>query len=324
MLAAQLLHQTVVSAAAADGALCADAVGDELKNRLGVIVQTAHDRGVNGEGNTGAVEIFFHFGEVALAVLAEIVGDFRRVLGNLLVLRAFAVEQTHGVLLQTRKAGFAKLLTVTAEIVAQRLIVIRAALGASDGIELQTDLAQSEAVDDRLRGADQLRVRDGRLGAVLLQTELVELSESACLRLLIAVAGHKVARLDRQTFVLEVVLQHRSCGSRGSLGTERHALAALGVEGVHLLLHHVGRLSHAAREQLGVLKDGRADLPEPVSAAFLAHDIFDKLPAEALLGQNVLRTLDFLCDQRHFHTSRGNALRLRLHNLYRGIFAPQN
>ena len=109
MSAAELLDQAVVSAAAANGALSADAVGDELKNGFGVIVQSAHDGGVDGVFNAGAVKVFLHLAEVAFALFAEKIRDPRRALGYLVILGAFAVQQAHGVLFQTRKAGVAKL-----------------------------------------------------------------------------------------------------------------------------------------------------------------------------------------------------------------------
>ena len=55
--------------------------------------------------------------------------------------------------------------------------------------------------------------------------------------------------------VLEVGAAHR----RGALGAQRERLAAAVVEGVHLLLHDVGGLPHAAREQLGGLERRRLD-----------------------------------------------------------------
>ena len=296
MLAAQLLNQAVVSAAAADGALCAYAVGDELKDGLGVVVETAHDCGVDGVFNACAAEIFLNLSKVRLALLAEVVGDFGSVLCDCLVLGTFAVEQTHGIFLKTAQAGGAELPAVAAEVVAQRLIVLCAAFGTADGVYLKPYLVKTESVENRLRRADKLRVGNGRLRAVLLKTELVELSESACLRLLVAVAGNEVARLYRQTLVFEVVLKHRSRRARGTFGTQGNALAALCVEGVHLLLNDVGRLTHAAREELCVLKDRRADLLEAVCLRLLAHDALDELPAVALTGQHVLGALDFLRD----------------------------
>ena len=290
---AQLLDQAVVSAAAADSALCADAVGDEFKHGFGVVIQTAHDGGVDGIGNAGAGEIALHLGKVCLAFLAEIIGNFGRSLGDFVILGTLAVEQAHGILFQTRQTGGAELLPVLSEIGAQRFIVFGAAGRAADGIQLQMHAGQAETVKHRLCQTNQLRVGNRRLRAEFLHTELVKFAQSACLRLFVAVAGHKVARLDRKPLVFERVLQHSSRCACGALGTQGHALAALGVEGVHFLLDDVGGLTHAARKQLGVLKHRCAHFAEAVGTAFLAHDIFNELPAVALLGQHVLCTLDF-------------------------------
>ena len=163
-------------------------------------------------------------------------------------------------------------------------------------MELSSRWMSPEAVEHRLRQTDDLGVGDGRLGAVFLDAELVELSESARLRFFVAVAGDKVARLDGQPLVVERVLQHGARRAGSALGAQGDAFAALGVEGVHFFLNDVGGLTDAAREQLGVLKHRRADLAEAVGAALLAHDIFNELPAVALLGQHVLGSLDFLGD----------------------------
>ena len=208
-----------------------------------------------------------------------------------MILGAFAVEQTHGVFLQTRKAGRAKLILVLAEVVAQRLIVLGATFGAADGIELETDIGKTQPVEHRLRHADHFGVGYRRLCAVFLDTELVELSESARLRLFVTVAGHEVARLYGQALVFERVLQNGARGARGAFGAQGYALAALCVKGVHFLLHHVGGLTHSARKKLGVLEHGGAYLLKAVGAAFLAHYIFNELPAVALLGQHILGSL---------------------------------
>ena len=105
MLSAELLDQSVVTSAAADSALSADAVGDKLKNGLGVVVKSADDFGIYGVLNACAVEVSFNLGKVVFALLAEVVGNLRRVLCKLLILRTFAVEQAHGVLFKTRKTG---------------------------------------------------------------------------------------------------------------------------------------------------------------------------------------------------------------------------
>ena len=48
--------------------------------------------------------------------------------------------------------------------------------------------------------------------------------------------------------------------ARRSLGLQRYRAVALILEGVHLLIHYVGCVANAAQKQLGVLKNGRANL----------------------------------------------------------------
>ena len=101
MLSAKLLNQSVITAAAAYGALCADAVGDELENGFGVVVKTTHDRRVYGIFNACGIEVSLNGFKMLLALLAEVIGNLRRTLGNLRANRGFAVEDSHRVFLKT-------------------------------------------------------------------------------------------------------------------------------------------------------------------------------------------------------------------------------
>ena len=65
------MHQPVVTAATADGALGSDAVGDKFKHRLGVIVQSAYDAGVDGEGKSHPRKKLLQGLEMILAFAAE-------------------------------------------------------------------------------------------------------------------------------------------------------------------------------------------------------------------------------------------------------------
>ena len=116
MLAAQLLNKSVVSSAAANGALGADAVGYKFKHGFCVVVKSANYGRVDCVFNACGVKVLFYLRKVLLALLANIIGNFGRALGNFVILGAFAVQQTHRVFLQTRKAGRAKLLFILRKI----------------------------------------------------------------------------------------------------------------------------------------------------------------------------------------------------------------
>ena len=178
--------------------------------------------------------------------------------------------------------------------------ILGSALGAADGIEFKSQVADTECVEGTLCECYDLGIGGRLVGAEALHSELVELSESARLRLLVAVAGKDVADLLRQGLIMQSVLQkctHRACGA---LGAQRDTAAAVVVEGIHLLLHDVGGVTDRAVEKLGMFKYGGAYFAEAVKLCIFHKGALDVLPACAVLGQNVLRSFYRLCYQCHF------------------------
>ena len=82
----------------------------------------------------------------------------------------------------------------------------------------------------------------------------MQLPQAARLGLLIPVAGGQVVQLHRVARVVQAVFQHGPHSAGRALGPQGDGAAALVLEGVHLLFHHVGGIAHAPLEQLGVLK----------------------------------------------------------------------
>ena len=91
----------------------------------------------------------------------------------------------------------------------------------------------------------------------------------------------------------------------GALRPEGDAPVPLVLEGVHLLLHHVRAVAHAAREQLCVLEHRRADLAVAGQRAYRAHGRLDFLPAVRVIGQHVLRSLGRLRKHSDFSFPMG-------------------
>ena len=135
----------------------------------------------------------------------------------------------------------------------------------------------------------------------------MEFTQAARLRVLIAVAGGEILQLDRQAVVIQRVLQQRAHHARRTFGPQCDRAPAFVVEGIHFLLHHVGRFTYRALKQARILKNGRADLPEAVHGALAAHDVLDHLPVFALARKDVLGTL--LClDQFHLIASYDSSI----------------
>ena len=162
---------------------------------------------------------------------------------------------------------------------------------AADGIDLQAQVLDPQAVKHALRQADDLGVRAGAVGAKHLHAELVEFAQAAGLGVFIAVTCGEVVQFDRQAVVIERVLQQGAHNARRPLRPEGDRAPALILEGVHLLLHNVGGFPYGTLEQARILKDGRADLPEAVQGGLAAHHVLHHLPIFALAWQDVLGSL---------------------------------
>src|SRR5918997_1691297 len=109
------------------------------------------------------------------------------------------------------------------------------------------------------------------------------------MRALAAEVRAQVPELDRLRPLVHAVLHVGTADRRGALGAQRDALRVPALERVHLLLDDVGRLPHAAREQLRRLERGRLD---PLVAGALEDRLrlaLQRLARERLLAQHVVR-----------------------------------
>ena len=226
---------------------------------------------------------------MAAAVVAQIVGNQGRVLGDLLIFRALAVQDAHGVALEAALAGLAQLVVAGPEIVLQGLAVGGAAFGTAHAVELQPQVLQTQPVLVQVPGeGDDLRVSRGRGGAEDLDAELMELTETAGLGLFVAEHGAHVVELDGLDLSVEFVFHVGAAGRGGVFRTQGQGTAAVIGKGIHLFLHDIGGLAHAALEELGLLKQGGADLAEAVFSAHGAQQSFQFLPFCGVRGQKIV------------------------------------
>ena len=97
------------------------------------------------------------------------------------------------------------------------------------------------------------------------------------------------------------MLQIRAHHARRAFGPQRIRLAVERGKGIHLLgHHHVGRGARRAREQFGLLEQGRADFVEIIARAQGAKSFFDKAPIGDLCGQNIVRAARRLIFHGHY------------------------
>src|SRR4051794_36671890 len=91
------------------------------------------------------------------------------------------------------------------------------------------------------------------------------LSQAAFLRALVAGVGGDVIDLGAGTFLREkIVLDHGADDASGAFGAQRHRVAAAVFKGEGFLVDYVGRLADAAVEEVGMLKDWRANFLEVI------------------------------------------------------------
>src|SRR5207244_12756005 len=115
----------------------------------------------------------------------------------------------------------------------------------------------------------------------------------------------------RRRVLREAVLDVRARDRRGALRPERERALAPVLEGVHLLVHDVGRRARRPLEQRRVLEARRLDARPAVLRALLL-DRPDDVPPETVGGQDVVRPawrLELLAHDASARSSAKNGLR---------------
>ena len=142
------------------------------------------------------------------------------------------------------------------------------------------------SLEQRVQQHDDLGVDAGVVGADRLGADLPELAVAAGLRALVAEERPEVPELHG----LRRACASRARGRRGRPARCPRAQQRRTVlEGVHLLLDDVGRLPHAAREQLGVLEHRRLDAAVAGAPRGSARSVLDRLARGRVGGQHVER-----------------------------------
>ena len=242
------------------------------------------------------------------ALVAQVVGDLRRVSHNGRALGILAVERPQRIHLGARHAGVAQLVGVLVHVGAHELAVGRTALLAAHGVQQK---AHGIARDAHLlvkthEHDDGLGIDRRLLGAQALHTHLIELALTPLLRALGAEHRACVHELRRGRALRHQIVLHYGAHHTGrALGAQGQA--ALRLRGLplfhpatqiltgngreHLLGHHIGRFADAADEELGLLHDGRLDGQVPVGAEHLGRRLLELIPEQRLVGQKIARSL---------------------------------
>jgi hypothetical protein len=171
----------------------------------------------------------------------------------------------------------------------EELAVAQPRLGAAERAEPQADLLDPQLVEQRGEQRDGLGVDRRVVGADRLGAHLPELPEAAGLRALLAEEARQVPELHRLRQLVHAVLHVGARDRRGALGAQRDRAPTAVVEGVHLLLHDVGGLADAPREELRGFERRRLDAPVPGALEHALGGIRHALAPGLLLGQDVER-----------------------------------
>ena len=125
LLAAELTHEAVVATAATDTRLRAESVVDEFERRLGVVVQSADQAGIDHVRHAELAQMRQHALEVAARVVGQVVEHERCVGGRLADIGALVVEHAQRIDLCALACRLVEV--ESAEKLLQRLAVCRAA-----------------------------------------------------------------------------------------------------------------------------------------------------------------------------------------------------
>ena len=164
----------------------------EFEHRFRIIIQPAHEFGVELVLYAARVEDLLQLFEVLATLIAEEIHRFGRVFVDLRANLLLAVEDSQGVFVEAGTAGIAHFGQVRAQIFFQRLVEFGAAVLAADRIEVEFHPLDAECGDIVAREQNDFRIRFGALAAEDLHAELVVFAQSARLRPLIAEHGGEI------------------------------------------------------------------------------------------------------------------------------------
>ena len=165
----------------------------------------------------------------------------------------------------------------------QRLHIPCAVVRLAERIDQEVDPTQAEALEELPAEGDHLDVEVGVVGTEHLDADLFELAVPATLGLLVAELRARVPHLPRDE---RAVLHEGPAHRCRELGAQGDVPAPLVDEVVHLLGHHVGRITDAL-DHPEVFEQRRDDLAVPGTLSDLGEHRHETTPASRLGRQDV-------------------------------------
>ncbi len=262
--AAHDLDQPVVTSAAHDRALRAEIGGNELESRVSIVIETAHQTGVETIADPQPVQPVAHPREKIPRSGIQVLLKSGRADGDPLVGLVLRIEDSQRVAIEPAQAVRGQLRGMRRKISYQRLPIGGAALRVAERVEFENRArAHSQRVEDAAAECDDLNVGLGLRHTDQLDPDLVELAKPALLRPLIAKHRAVIEKFDRRV-LNQAVRENRTHHPGGIFRPQRHLFAAPVGEGVHLLGDDIRGLANRAGEDLGELENRRRDLGKPI------------------------------------------------------------
>ena len=141
-LAAELLEQAVVAAAAADRALRAEAIGDPLEHGQVVVVEAAHQARIDAVGEPGGVEHGAHARRSGASDSAPRKSISRGAPSTIACIAGFLLSRMRsGLLCRRRRAVLVERVGVLLEVGDQRGAVGAALVGLAEAVDLEANVA---------------------------------------------------------------------------------------------------------------------------------------------------------------------------------------
>ena len=230
-----------------------------------------------------------------LALIAQAFLQARCALAQLMTVRIFAVQKTQRIAVEAALAILAQLVEVRLEESLQLFSVLRTTFGAAYGIDFQLQILQAQTLQYLHSQQNDFRI-DIRTGyAQSFYTELVELTQTACLRTVITEHRSDVIELRGSVILAQLMLNVSADSTGGVFRTQGNAAVAAVGKGIHFLFNNVGGITDTALEQLCMLKHRSSDFFVAILCANFAHGFFQITPCVNVGRHNILRTSGCCC-----------------------------
>ena len=287
-----MVDQVIITAACADRALGAQALGDELKYREVVVIQPAHQPRVDAVRDAIGIQYGLDGFEMGARFGAQMVDEPGCGVNQFLHRRVFGIENAQRVGVQPALGVGIQLVCMFFKVGDQCGAMLLAFLGLAQAIEFQPHILQPQFLPQRLGQQDEFGIDMGSGKAQGLGAYLVELAITAALGAFVPEHRAHVVHAPA-AFVQQVVFNSRPYYACSAFRAQAQMFPIESVfKGVHFLFDDIGHLADAAHEQGCSLHNGRADVAEGETRHHFAHFRFEPFPMGRIGRKDVVHAFD--------------------------------